>query len=140
MEEEEKKGSIWHKIMPNHKYRIWRKDFNGKTFYNILVSQKEYDNTESKYYIPVSFKKGIEVDNETDIIIIKAIENLRSNKNVEESKRPYAPIFSYMITEFEVVEREEQKQSQAYQKYQDILSENETEDKEVVIDDNMLPF
>ena len=122
---EEPKESIWHKIVPNHKYRIWRKDFNGKTFYNILVSQKEYDNTEYKYYIPVSFKKGIEVANETDIIIKKAIENLRSNKNVEESKRQYCPIFSYMITEFQIVEREEQKQAQAYQKYQETLNENE---------------
>lgn len=122
---EEPKESIWHKIVPNHKYRIWRKDFNGKTFYNILVSQKEYDNTESKYYIPVTFKKGIEVANETDIIIKHAIENLRSNKNVEESKKQYCPIFSYMITEFEIVEREEQKQAQAYQKYQETLNENE---------------
>lgn len=134
---EEEKGSIWHKIMPNHKYRIWRKDFNGNTFYNILVSQKEYDNTESKYYIPVSFKKGIEVANETDIIIKKAIENLRSNKNVEENKRPYAPIFSYMITEFEIVEREEQKQAQAYQKFQETLNENELDEE---IKNAELPF
>lgn len=133
----EEKGSIWHKIMPNHKYRIWRKDFNGNTFYNILVSQKEYDNTESKYYIPVSFKKGIEVANETDIIIKKAIENLRSNKNVEENKRPYAPIFSYMITEFEIVEREEQKQAQAYQKFQETLNENELDEE---IKNAELPF
>ncbi len=134
---EEEKGSIWHKIMPNHKYRIWRKDFNGNTFYNILVSQKEYDNTESKYYIPVSFKKGIEVANETDIVIKKAIENLRSNKNVEENKRPYAPIFSYMITEFEIVEREEQKQAQAYQKFQETLNENELDEE---IKNAELPF
>ena len=134
---EEEKGSIWHKIMPNHKYRIWRKDFNGNTFYNILVSQKEYDNTESKYYIPVSFKKGIEVANETDIVIKKAIENLRSNKNVEENKRPYAPIFSYMITEFEIVEREEQKQAQAYQKFQETLKENELDEE---IKNAELPF
>lgn len=121
----EKEPTIWRKIETNHKYRIWRKDFNGKTFYNILVSQKEYDNTESKYYIPVTFKKGIEVANETDIIIKHAIENLRSNKNVEESKKQYCPIFSYMITEFEIVEREKQKQAQAYQKYQETLNENE---------------
>lgn len=122
---EEPKESIWHKIVPNYKYRIWRKDFNGKTFYNILVSQKEYDNTESKYYIPVTFKKGIEVANETDIIIKHAIENLRSNKNVEDKKKPYCPIFSYMITDFEIVPRKEQQEAQAYQKYQETLNENE---------------
>lgn len=126
--EEEQKGSIWHKIMPNHKYRIWRKDFNGQTFYNILVTQKEYDNTESKYYIPVTFKKGVSVDNQTDIKIIKAIENLRSNKNVEDKYKSYAPIFSYMITEFEIVERKEQQEAQAYQKFQETLNENEMED------------
>lgn len=124
---EEEKPTIWRKIEPNHKYRIWRKDFNGKTFYNILVSQEEYDKTKSNYYIPVVFKKGISVANETDIIIKKAIENLRSNKKVEEKDRKYYPVFSYTITEFDIVEDEEQKKKEAYDKYQETLNENESE-------------
>ena len=123
--EEEKKGEIWRKIEPNHKYRIWRKDYNGKTFYNILITQKEYDGSESKYYVPVTFKKGVEVNNETDIKIYKAIENLRKNNNVEDKYKPYCPIFSYMITDFEIVERKEQQEAQAYKEFQETLNENE---------------
>lgn len=123
--EENTEPKILRKIEPNRKYRIWRKDFNGDTFYNIMVSQKQYDDTELKYYIPVNFKKGISVDNETDIKIIKAIENLRVNKKVEEKDRKYYPVFSYTITEFEIIENEEQKKEQAYQKYQEKLNENE---------------
>lgn len=133
---EEKQDTIWHKIMPNRKIRVWRKDFNGKTFYNFLVSQKEYDGTESKYYIPISFKKGISVDNETDIIIHHAIENYRINKNLKDGTDPkYYPIPSYMITDFEIVERKEQSEAKAYQQFQDNLNENE-----VVITDDQLPF
>lgn len=129
---EEKEPIIWRKIEPNRKYRIWRKDYNGSTYYNIQVTQKEYDGTESKYYIPVAFKKGISVDNQTDIKIIKGIENLRKNKLDQ-----YNPIFSYMITEFEIIENEEQKEQQAYQKYQDTLNENELEEE---IKNAELPF
>lgn len=132
--EEEKKGSIWYKIMPNKKYRIWRKDFNGQTFYNIRVSQKQYDDSTKYYYIPVTFKKGVEVPNETDIKIIKAIENIRENKNVEEKVRPYNGIMSYLITEFEIVERQEQIESQALDEYNTTLEENE----EVEISDSFL--
>lgn len=137
MQDEEKSYKIYHKIEPNRKYRIWRKDFNGKTYYNILVNQKNYDSTESRYYIPVTFKKGIELDNMTDIKIIKATENLRANNYVEDTKKPYCAIFSYMITEYEIVENEEQKKDQAYKKYQETLNENE----QVEIDENQdLPF
>lgn len=123
--EEKIEPTIWRKIEPNHKYRIWRKDFNGDTYYNIMVSQKQYDDTELKYYIPVKFKKGISIANETDIIIKKAIENLRANNKVEEKDRKYYPVFSYTITEFEIVENEEQKKEQAYEKYQKSLNEND---------------
>jgi hypothetical protein len=135
--EENTEPKILRKIEPNHKYRIWRKDFNGKTFYNIMVSQKQYDDTEIKYYIPVNFKKGISVANETDIKIIKAIENLRENNKVEEKDKKYYPVFSYTITDFDIIENEEQKENEAYKKYQEKLNENEIEQANEVQD---LPF
>lgn len=135
--EENTEPKILRKIEPNRKYRIWRKDFNGKTFYNIMVSQKQYDDTELKYYIPINFKKGISVANETDIKIIKAIENLRENKKVEEKDQKYYPVFSYTITEFEIIENEEQKENEAYKKYQEKLNENEIEQANETQD---LPF
>lgn len=135
--EEENKREIWHKIMPNHKYRIWRKDYNGQTFYNIQVTQRNYNADDSKYYIPVTFKKGVEIPNETDIIIIKAIENLRENKNVDEKYKSYYPIHSYMITEYEIVERQEQIEQKAYDDFRNNLNEIEAN---VEITDDMLPF
>lgn len=135
--EESIEPKILRKIEPNRKYRIWRKDFNGKTFYNIMVSQKQYDDTELKYYIPINFKKGISVANETDIKIIKAIENLRENKKVEEKDQKYYPVFSYTITDFEIIENEEQKENEAYKKYQEKLNENEIEQANETQD---LPF
>lgn len=123
--QEEKEKTIWRKIETNHKYRIWKKEYNGQTFYNILIEQKQYDGTKKKYYIPVTFKKGVNIDNETDIKIISGIENLRDNSNVEDKKKPYCPIFSYMITEFEICEREEQVQQQAFDNFRANLDENE---------------
>lgn len=134
--EEEKKDSIWGKVQTGRKYRVWRKDFNGKTFYNFLITQKEYDGTESKYYIPVTFKKGVEIDNETDIIIHHAIENYRMNKNLKDGVDPkYYPISSFMITNFEIVENKEQSEAKAYDKFKENLNENE-----ISIDDSQLPF
>lgn len=123
--QEEKEYYIWHKVEPKRKYRVWRKDYNGKTFYNIIIEQKNYDNTKSKYYIPITFKKNVSVENETDIIIIKAIENIRQNKNVEDKLKQYSPVFTYMITEFEIVERQEQIEKQAFDEYRENLDENE---------------
>jgi len=126
----QKDTGIWRKIEEGRKYRIWRKDFNGKTFYNICITQKNYDNTETKFYVPVTFKKGISVDNMTDIKIISGTENLRVNNNVEESKRQYYPVFSYMITEFEKCEREEQVQQQAFDNFRANLDENESSNED----------
>lgn len=125
MQEEEKKGTIWHKIEPNHKYRVFRKDYNGQTFYNIQVSQKQYDGTTKKYYVPITFKKGVEVQNETDIVILKGMENLRENKNAPEKVRPYCPIMSYMIVEFEEYKSEEMIMQNAYDEFRENLNENE---------------
>lgn len=130
MEQEENKKGIWRKIEEGKKYRIWRKDYNGQTFYNILVEQKQYDNTKKKYYIPVTFKKGVSVDNETDIKIISGIENIRDNSYVDDKKKTYSPIFTYMITEFEICEREEQQIQQAYDNFRDNLNQNELDDED----------
>ena len=131
--QEDIKGEIWHKLVPNHKYRVWRKDYNGNTFYNIMVEQKNFGDDKTKFYIPITFKKGVEVKNETDIIIIKAIENLRINKNVEEKIRPYYPVFSYMITEFEEIKSQEQIQKDALDEFNDVM-----DDIEITSED--LPF
>ena len=133
MEEKNEEYKIYHKIEPNRKIRVFKTTYNDKNFYRVQVTQKNYDKTEFKFYVNLQFKKGVELENQTDIIIKKAYENFRSNPKDE-----YNPIMYLMVTDYEIQERQEQAENQAYQKYQDTLNENEN--KEVVIHDNELPF
>lgn len=136
MEEEKEEYRIYRKIEPNRKVRVFKSTYNNKTFYKIQIKQKNYDNTEDTWYENVTFKRGIELDDPdgkgTDIIIKKAYENCRKNPKDE-----YNPIFYLMITEFEIVEREEQKKSAALEKFNNNLEENE---QEPLVTDEMLPF
>ena len=124
MEEKEEEYRIYHKIEPNRKVRVFKSVFNEKTFYKIQIKQKNYDNTEDVWYMNVVFKKGISLDDPDgkgiDIKIKKAYENCRKNPKDE-----YNPIFYLMITEFELVEREEQKKAAALEKFNDNLNEVE---------------
>ena len=125
--EEKNEPIISYKIMAGRKYRVFKQTFdkNGsgdKVFYKIQMSQKMYDDTTKHWYKQVVFKKGVDLPNETDIIIHHAIENLRDNRLDK-----YNPVSYLMITDFEIVERQEQVEAQAYADYQNKLNENEME-------------
>lgn len=109
-----------YKIMIGDKIRVYRKDYNGRSYYNVMISQSNYDGTKTVYYRPVTFKKGVEVANETDIIIKDMFENLRPNK-----KDSYNPITALMITDFDMFERQEQIEKEALEEFRDNLQENE---------------
>lgn len=133
MEEEYK---IYHKIEPNRKIRVFKNTYNDRDYYKVQVTQKSYGKEEpDKYYIGLQFKRGIELDNETDIIIKEAYENLRPNP-----KDQYNPIVYLMVTDFEIQERQEQLENQAFEKYQERLYENENPDIDDAIQDADLPF
>lgn len=127
MQEEQEQCYIWRKIEVGRKYRIWRKDYAGVTYYNIQTSQKNYDDTQTKFYIPVIFKKGVDIQNGTDIIIKRGIENLRENKKLPDKDRPYYPVYSYMINDFEIVESQEKIEQDAFSEYRDNLDDMEIE-------------
>lgn len=132
MEEEKKEYKIYHKIEPNRKIRVFKNTYNDRDYYKVQITQKVYGKEEpEKYYIAVQFKRGIELSNETDIIIKEAYENFRANP-----KDQYNPIMYLNITDFEIQERQEQLENQAYEKYQEALSENEKEE----INNAELPF
>lgn len=128
--EYEVNDGIGYKIVAGKRYRVFKKEYNGNVYYNIQIQQKNYDDTISKYYRPVTFKKGIVLDDYTgngvDIIIHKGFENLRPNKADK-----YNPITTIMITDFEILDSQEQIEAQAYQDFQSNLDEIE-------IDDNFL--
>lgn len=126
---EQQENKIYYKIEAEKKYRVFKTVFNDKSFYKIQVSQKNYDGTTNKFYKEVQFKKNITLDNETDIIIHKAFENLRVNPHDK-----YNPISSLMVTDFEIVERQEQIEANAYADFQNNLNEIEN----VIVDDSFL--
>ena len=130
MEEKEEEYRIYRKIEPNRKVRVFKSTFGDKTFYKIQIKQKNYDDTEDTWYQNVVFKKGISLEDPDgtgiDIKIKKAYENCRKNPKDE-----YNPIFYLMITEFELIERDEQKKAAALEKFNDNLVENEVANAEL---------
>ena len=134
--EEKEQPTILHKLEAGRKVRVFKSTFNDRNYYKIQLSQKNYDDTVYKFYIALQFKKGVELDDPDgkgiDIIINKAIENFRPN-----SLDKYNPILYYMVTDFEIVERQEQIEQQAYNDFRENLDEIENG---IDVTDDMLPF
>ena len=126
--DEEKEPTIYYKIMPGKKYRVWKTTRNDVNYYKIQVTQKNYDDTSNKYYKNICFKKGVDIPNECDIIIKHGIENLRNNPN-----DPYNPVSTIMITDFEIIKSQEQKTKDALDEFNETI-------EDIDISDEMLPF
>ena len=122
---EEKEQRIYTKLQAGKKYRVFKTVYNDRTFYKVQVTQNNYDSTKEKVYIGVQFKKNIELKNETDIIIYTAYQNYRKNP-----KDSYNWIEYYVITDFEIVESQEQKTANALDEFRDNLYNIETENEE----------
>ena len=122
---EEKEQRIYTKLQAGKKYRVFKTVYNDRTFYKVQVTQNNYDGTKEKVYIGVQFKKNIELKNETDIIIYTAYQNYRKNP-----KDSYNWIEYYVITNFEIVESQEQKTANALDEFRDNLYNIETENEE----------
>jgi hypothetical protein len=122
MQEEQK---IYTKLQVGKRYRVFKTVFNDKIFYKVQLTQANYEGTKDKFYVGIQFKKGIVLDNETDIIIHTAYQNYRKNL-----KDPYNWIDYYVITDFEIVESQEQIEAKAFDEFRDNLNEIETSDEE----------
>lgn len=114
---------IAYKIKPETKYKIFKREFQGSTYYSISVPQKMADGTTKYFYKRVLFKRDVSVPNAVFIVIHKAFENLRPNK-----KDDYNPISELLITEFDIVDEQEIIEKTAFAEYRDAL------------DDDSLPF
>lgn len=130
--EEPKEPTIYYKIVAGRKYRVFKNTVNDVNYYKICISQKNYDGTTERFYKDIRFKKGVDIKNESDIIINEAYENYRRNP-----KDKYNGISYLNITNFTLCETEEQQREQAYSDYQDTLNENENGSS---ITDADLPF
>ena len=60
---------------------IYRKDFDGRPAYSTSVSKKKEDGTWTSVFIPVSFRKGIEVGNKTKVDVKDGWLNCYEGKN-----------------------------------------------------------
>lgn len=122
----EEKYGISYKITAGKKYRVFASNFNGKMFYKIQMTQKNYNGTISKYYKDIKFRKGIEPTDSTgggmDIIIKKAFESLVPNPKDE-----YHPISYIIIMDYEIYKRKEEIEQEALNEFRDNLYENENE-------------
>lgn len=130
MEQEEYK--IYRKIEAGRKVRVFKNTYNDTNYYRVQIQQKNYDDTKDIFYVNLQFKKGVELDNETDIIIKTAFENCRKNP-----KDQYNPIYYLVVTDFEIVERQEKIEEKAFEKFQDNLA---NADDEFDLEDDDLPF
>lgn len=129
--EEQQELKITHKIEAGKKYRVFKNTVNDRDYYKIGISQKNYDGTKTQFYEGVTFKKGVELRNGSDIIIKSGFENCRINPADK-----YNPIFYLVITDFELCQNQEQIQEQALQDYRNGM--DETEEEMVGTDDNFL--
>lgn len=118
--DEKKEEYGYHKLEVGQKIRVFKNVYNDKTFYRFQITQKNYDGTPSKFYISLQFRKGVEIPNESDIIVHQFVENLRENK-----KDPYNPQHYYQINDFEIVENEERMRANALDDYRETIDENQ---------------
>lgn len=116
-------------IATDKMHMIFRKDYEDRTLYTTSISKKKQDGTYEKAYIPVQFKKGVELENQTNIYIKNAWITFYKNK---ENK----PVFYIFINEFNTVEE----QAKEFQDSSIKTKDNAIESLEVKIEDSDLPF
>ena len=131
MEEKEEKKSRPYKVMVGDKVKVWRKDWNNNVFYTIQINQQQFDKTIKKYYQRVSFRKGVDLEKGTKVILKYFFENWKDN-----AKDPYNPIRELKILDYEIVEIEE-KESDLIGNYTNNLNSMSDFD-DISIDDNFL--
>ena len=124
MQEEEYR--IYTKLKAGKKYRVFKSTYNDNVYYKIQLTQTNYEGTKDKFYVGVQFKKGVVLDNETDIILKTVYQNYRKNP-----KDPYNWIDYYVITDFEIVERQEQIEANALDEFRENLNEIEITDEDL---------
>lgn len=126
-----KETYINYKINTEYTYKVYKNEANGKAFYKLMVQKKNYDGTKTNFYKQVKFAKCKPPRNEEVIRINKGFEDLYTN-----SKDPHNPISVIVILEYELIDNDEVRDKQAYEKYREDL--NQIDDEMLDIDDNFL--
>jgi hypothetical protein len=81
--------------------RIFRREYNGKVYYSTGISKKDMNtNTYTSEYMPVSFKKGVDIPNKTDIIIKNSF--LTFDKYKKEGEEKQTVIWKLFVMDYEL--------------------------------------
>ena len=130
MEEEKKEYGI-RKINNKNWYKVYKNGVNGKTYYKILLSQKDSQGNTKNYYQNISFAKKLTPPNDGEQIrLISFIENIFGDDI-------YNPRYTFTITDFELRQTQEQKENQAFDEYNQVREQFENESESF---DEELPF
>ena len=118
-------------VKSNKDEMIFKKEFNGRINYSLGLSKKDKEGKYVNGYMPVQFKKGVEIENQTKIKIKEAWIGF----NVHEKKTfPY--IF---INDFDVIQAgQERKETNPYEEFAIKTESDIGEQIEITSDD--LPF
>lgn len=116
-------------IQTDKMYMVFRRDFEDKTYYKIGLSKKKQDGTYERAYIPVQFKKDVELDNQTNIYLKSAWLTFYKNKEGKE-------VFYIFVNEFNTVSDEVNEYQDMNIKTQEVKSNT----LDLSIDPSELPF
>lgn len=119
---------ISYKVNENGKYYISAKEWNGKTFYNTKITQKNADGTSVEFQRQLRFIKCEPPKNGDCIKIISGFES-----NYANTKDQYNCITVICVTEYEIVN--EVKVEDAFAEYNEQISGND-----IQVDESQLPF
>lgn len=98
----------------NGKTMIFKREYEGKSFYSTNISNKDINGEYTNMYISVQLPKGTELDNQTKVNITKGFISFYKNKNG-------LAVPKFVIQEFET---EETKQNDDFE----------------IMQEDMLPF
>ena len=94
-------------IKSDREEMVFRNEYEGKVSYKIGLSKKNKDGQFDKGYIPVRFKQGVELNNQTRIKINEAWLSFNTHE-----KKTYPYIF---INDFNIVDKGTPDQKNPYE-------------------------
>lgn len=85
---------------------IFRRDRDGKINYVVGLSKKNEEGEYDRAYFPIRFKRGIEIENKTKILLINAFLTFDNWTDAEGNNKTFTYI---MCTSYQLADEEEPK-------------------------------
>lgn len=103
---------IFRRIREGENLLVLKSTWQGYTYYKASFIQNEIDGQEFKVYIPLIFRRGVELEDRTTIVIKRGVENFKKNK-----KDPYNCIYTIFVSDFEIIDTALAKDEEAFNTY-----------------------